>query len=189
MTSRRDFLQATAVLSAAMPLSIRAGSPAGRPLALSSALIDERHAAAREFGARVQRAGIALRTIKGDVTDFWLDDLHPQWTRKPAPIAGLTARPALFCLEQLARDYRLRVVYHAEHKVQPDGSRSHTVHLPARGLSAAELTAAGAAWPDYAADAISRLTAARSPCGPSSACLEAAVGDDQITLHSWVIAS
>jgi hypothetical protein len=130
-----------------------------------------------------------LRTITGDITDLWLAELHPQWTRKPTPIAGLTARPALFCLEQLAWDFRMRVVVHAEHRLLPDGTMLHTAHIAARGLSTVELTAAGAAWPVYAAGALSRLTAARSPCGPSPACMEAAVGDDEITLHSWVIAS
>lgn len=188
MTSRREFLRATAVLSA-VPLSVRAGLAADTLLELSSVVIDERYAAARMFGARAQRAGIPLRAIKGDITDLWLADLHPQWTRKLAAVAGLTARPALFCLEQFAWDYRMRVIFHAEHRSHADGTMVHAVHIASRGLSAAELAAAGAAWPGYAAGAISRLSAARSTCGPSSACMEAAVGDDEVTLHSWVIAA
>jgi hypothetical protein len=188
MTSRREFLHATAVLSA-VPLSVSTGVAAELPLTLSSVVIDGRYAAARVFGTRAQRAGLPLRTIKGDITDLWLAELRPQWAGKPAAIAGLTARPALFCLEQLAWDYRMRVVYHAEHRSQPGGTMAHTVHIASQGLSAAELAAAGAAWPGYAAGAISRLSAARSACGPSAACMEAAVGDDEVTLHSWVIAA
>ncbi|MEP7312308.1 MAG: hypothetical protein ABI859_06975 [Pseudomonadota bacterium] len=188
MTSRREFLRATAVLSS-VPLSVSAGVAIEVPLTLSAVVIDNRYAAARVFGTRAQRAGITQRAIQGDITDLWLADLHPQWQSKPAAIAGLTARPALFCLEQLAWDYRMRVSYHAEHRAQPDGTMVHTVHVPLRGLSAVELVAAGAAWPGYAAGAISRLSATRSACGPSAACMEGSVGDDEVTLHSWVIAA
>jgi hypothetical protein len=188
MTSRREFLQATAVLSA-VPLTVSASIVADTPLVLSSVVIDERYAAARVFGTRAQRSGIALSPIKGDITDLWLDELRPLWSGRQAAIAGLTARPALFCLEQLAWDHRMRVVYHAEHKPRPDGTMAHTVHLAALGLGSAELAAAGAAWPGYAAGAMSRLSATRSACGPSTACMEGAIGDDAVTLHSWVISA
>jgi hypothetical protein len=83
----------------------------------------------------------------------------------------------------------MRVVYHAEHKSRADGTVAHTVHLAAHALGAAQLAAAGAAWPGYVAGALSRLPAARTACGPSVACMEGAIGDDAVTLHSWVIAA
>jgi hypothetical protein len=188
MTSRREFLHATALLST-VPLSTSAGIEANASLQLSAVVIDSRYSASRLFGTHAQHSDLALHRINGDITELWLAHLRPQWTSKPAAIAGLTGRPALFCLEQLAWDYHMRVVYHAEHREQPGSSTTHTVHTASLGLSAAELSAAGGAWPRYAAGAILRRSNTRTVCGPSLACMEAAVGDDEFTLHSWVIAT
>jgi hypothetical protein len=41
--------------------------------------------------------------------------LRAAWTKQPVAIAGLTAHGPLFCLERLAWDHGMRVVFRAEH--------------------------------------------------------------------------
>ena len=57
--------------------------------------------------------------MAGDMTRFWYDDLYHRWRQAPVAIAGLTAHGALFCLERLAWEKRMRVVYRREHSPEP----------------------------------------------------------------------
>ena len=47
------------------------------------------------------------------------------------PIIGLTDRPALFCLEELARDVGMRVIFRADHVMDQGGHAQHTAVGPA----------------------------------------------------------
>ncbi len=101
---------------AAEPVPQRSGTTRARRAAdrvpLHAVLFDERFAEAVRFGNEARRRGLPARGVRGDLTDFWLAELHPLWRRQARPIAGLTAYAALFCLERLAWDHRMRVVYH-----------------------------------------------------------------------------
>jgi hypothetical protein len=135
MINRRQFIAAgaaTASVAAALAgASIAADSPAGAggavadPLAAGPGsndharargphlvLFDERFAAARSFGASMREHGFTVQAIRGDVTDIWYVRLHPLWKRTSAPIAGVTAYAAMFCLEHLAWDHGLRMTRH-----------------------------------------------------------------------------
>src|SRR5262245_6808370 len=149
MTSRREFLEAAALtalpamagVSLAGTANAAAKATAGSPAALSPAgaaspdfhlvLFDARYAEARATAMRVggaMRASAATHAIAdGDITQVWLDHVGPAWQRGPAAIAGVTARPALFCLEQFALSSGLRVVFHAEHVVHADGRAEHVL--------------------------------------------------------------
>jgi hypothetical protein len=125
MVSRRTILQG-AVAATSLPIlagvvwttrSAASSTPAtalDHP-ALYKVLIDQRFAAARAFGHEAQRRGQPVHPFDGDITNVWYHDLHPRWQQSRAPIAGLTAHGALFCLEHLARDARMRVVHRVEH--------------------------------------------------------------------------
>src|SRR6185312_8478281 len=118
---RRHFLEigAAASLAVALPLAraadgaadaapLRAPEPATlKPLAV---IYDERFEAARHFAACVRSVPLPAHPIRGDVTQLWYSQLYPLWRRAPTPIAGLTAYAAMFCLERLAWDQRLRMV-------------------------------------------------------------------------------
>ena len=52
------------------------------------------------------------------MTGLAFGDLSQQWLRPPAPIAGLTARGRPFCLERLAWDHGMRVVFRADHRFE-----------------------------------------------------------------------
>jgi hypothetical protein len=48
--------------------------------------------------------------FNGDVTPIWSGMLRPLWRSGEARVVGVTQAPALFCLEQLARGMRHRVI-------------------------------------------------------------------------------
>jgi hypothetical protein len=98
---------------------------------LYAVVFDERFAQAIRFGREAGRLGLPVRGLQGDVTDFWYAELHPLWKRQPRPIAGLTAYAALFCLERLAWDHGMRVVYHGEHARLASGEVEHVLYGPA----------------------------------------------------------
>ncbi len=188
MTNRREFLQTTATLTAAASFSPRASFATNASLALMAAIVDTRFAATAGFSAATSAQGVPTHEIGGDITAVWLNHLRERWAQQPAALAGLTARPALFCLEQLARDQGLRVVYHAEHKQLASGDMQHTVLTPLAGIDAALLTATGDHWPHFIAEQLNKIKQVPLTAGPSQACMPAFHNDDEITLHSWVLA-
>jgi hypothetical protein len=129
MVSRRTVLQG-AIAATSLPIIASVGSaPLWRPAPGASArtsaldhpglykvLVDRRFAAARAFGRDAEWRGESVHAFDGDVTHVWYHDLYPRWQQGRAAIAGLTAHGALFCLEHLARDARMRVVQRTEHR-------------------------------------------------------------------------
>ena len=94
---------------------------------------DTRFPASVAFARRAAARGFALHAIAGDMTRFWYDDLYHRWRAGPAAIAGLTAHGALFCLERLAWEQRMRVVHRREHA--PGGTESLTALAQGAPLS------------------------------------------------------
>ena len=120
MTSRREVLQVGLAASVMLPLGARArsvavGAARVETVTLYKVLYDTRFAASVAFARRAAASGVAVHAMTGDMTRFWYDDLYHRWRQGPAAIAGLTAYGALFCLERLAWDQRMRVVYRGEH--------------------------------------------------------------------------
>lgn len=125
MATRRIFLQ-TGLAAAALPVATRAalvdlpGEVAAVPF--YKIVFDRRFSAGLAFAEQMQRIGMPVHGISGDVTDLWFRDLDLRWKRSPAAIAGLTGERGLFCLDLLARDRGMRVVYRVEHRLGPEGS-------------------------------------------------------------------
>jgi hypothetical protein len=90
------------------------GTRIHRPL--YKVIYDERFHDSLRFGDEAKALGVATHAIQGDITDLWFKDLDLRWRQDKATVAGLTTESALFCLEQLAWDRRMRVVYRAEHE-------------------------------------------------------------------------
>jgi len=193
MTSRREFLQgatlAAVPLVAGVPGIARADT--GEITAYHAVLIDDRHAAARAFGAALAgRGSRVLPVLHGDVTALWLGEIGPAWRRAPVPVAGLTRPGVLFCLEQLAWAQGLRVVLHAEHVEAPLQATQHVVHACAAGPVAQDLALRGPLWPTQVADVMARFDTTRRGVrtGPSCAALLPAMPADAELLTSWIIA-
>jgi hypothetical protein len=164
------------------------------PGAVHMGLVDTRYVPARTVGARLAAAGVGVLDIPdGDVTQLWLQHIGPAWRQQPVSLAGLTARPALFCLEQLARGCGLRVVFHAEHVVHEQGRTEHCLlrGAPAAGISALDLSLAGILWPARIAEVIATYAGhgGRERLGLSEAGLQPALPPGAQLLTSWIIAA
>jgi hypothetical protein len=198
MTNRREFLQAVAVagfpgITAAAGCADAVRMRSAPDLDLHAALLDGRHAEARSFGKCLASAATPVCALPdGDITQIWLREIGPVWRDQPVAVAGLTARPALFCLEQLAWSCGLRVVFHGEHVMYPYGETEHSLLRGGQEarLSVRELVRAGSRWPARIARAIAihRQDARPQRFGPSDAALERAAPEGARLLASWIIA-
>ncbi len=202
MTTRREFLQAVLAASA-LPIAAgvftpdkptTADSPVTTdrpaPLAFYTAVFDERFPDSVAFAAEMRRLGIATRGIIGDMTDLWYRELYPQWKKEPVPIAGLTAHGPLFCLERLAWDHGMRVVFRAEHQYRLDGCVAHTISAPeAVHGDAGGMASAGLDWTIHLAGLVGRCGHGRLETRPSIVTrLGEPIRADREPLFSWVIA-
>jgi len=198
MASRREFLQ-VGIAALALPISARAAlSPAAAraenavPVTpLYKVIFDERFRASVAFGAEARNMGLPTHSIQGDITDLWFHDLDAQWKKQPAAIAGLTAQGALFCLERLAWDHGMRVIFRGNHRYLPDGAIEHA--LTGSESVVKEMAALRHDGDDWAAR-IARLVA-RVPEGPSTPAKATVHGRatapaniEPESLISWVIA-
>ena len=197
MANRREFLQA-GLTALAVPLAARAAlSPtismwAGEPSVtpLYKVIFDERFAACRAFAREAKKLGAPVHGFKADITNLWFDDLYARWKQGPAAIAGLTAHGAIFCLERLAWDQRMRVVFRGEHAYGPNGCLEHKLTAPPGILSQASgLGECGPDWAVQIASVVLRFPAERARAEVANIPTELAKqADDPEHLISWVIA-
>jgi hypothetical protein len=192
LTSRREFLR-IGLAASALPVAARAGSAfetnAAAAIPLYKVLYDTRFAASVAFARRAAARGLAVHAMGGDMTSFWYDDLYHRWQQGPAAIAGLTAHGALFCLERLAWDQRMRVVFRGEHAVTGDGCVAHRLEGPAPLLPMATAAAEGRSWAAELAEVVAECPDGRFERGSARArTADAAVLPAGATLFSWVIA-
>lgn len=114
MANRREFLQGSVAASMLVlsPGLMAAVESLNESLPLHAVLFDARHEASAHFADAFAAQGISTHGLKnGDITPFWRHQLADVWARSPAPVAGLTDASVLFCLEQLAPQYGLRVLH------------------------------------------------------------------------------
>ena len=140
MPSRRDFIQA-GLAASVLPEAILGARVTAAPVRetrvvmpdvhrIYTVVSDVRFAPGAAFGLEAERLGARLVRIQGDITDFWFNDLSVRWKESPVPIAGLTAHGPIFCLERLAWDHGLRVVFRGEHRVLGSGHLAHSISGP-----------------------------------------------------------
>lgn len=71
---------------------------------------DRRTLIARQTAAMASAAAEwGLIGFDGDVTDVWSNTLQPLWAAERRSVAGLSTPAGLFCIEQMAATYRMRV--------------------------------------------------------------------------------
>ncbi len=139
---------------AAPPAAGSAGS-----VRLYKFVYDHRYASARAFGVAAEHAGSSagMAAIAGDITALWSRDLKARWCAGDGAIAGMTTARTLFCLEQLAKDHRLRVAVRAEHSIAKGQKIAHR-------LTAPEPMIARMGWALGAEDWATMLPAALATC-------------------------
>ena len=193
MTTRREFLQVSLTASA-LPIAVAFATPAGLPAtgreAIDMAVFDERFSDSVRFAKQLERFGVASRSIRGDMTGLWVNTLEPRWSRRPVPIAGLTRHGPLFCLERLAWDYGMRVIFRGEHVQTADARIQHSIKGPV-GVVGPELIFAAdrIGWADLLASLVVRCHV--GPATSSKICWgsRGPISDLEIEpLFSWVIA-
>ncbi|HEX4003157.1 MAG TPA: hypothetical protein VHX36_10950 [Candidatus Acidoferrales bacterium] len=202
MASRREFLQA-GIAALALPISaqavlspVAAASESALPVTpsykpLYKVVFDERFPASAAFGVEARILGLPTHSIRGDITDLWFHDLDARWKKQPIAVAGLTAQGPLFCLERLAWDHGMRVVFRGDHRYLPGGAIEHTLTGPEGVLCQAALLESDAdGWAARIAGIVARL-----PEGPSSPAkvsvrgrAKAPAQAEPEELISWVIA-
>ena len=193
MTNRREFLQ-IGIAATTLPLAAQAARAANLADAstdhvpLYKVLYDLRFPQSVAFAQRVTSRGVDVHAIEGDMTRFWYDDLHYRWQRAPAAIAGLTAHGPLFCLERLAWDHGMRVVFRAEHKFAGSACVAHELTGPIVMLHGTGPFDAHD-WVEHMADLVTQCPSGRAEIARtfrSSAVPTTALLQD--SLYSWVIA-
>jgi hypothetical protein len=197
MASRREFLQ-IGVAALALPISARAGlaptilgqANESTPTPLYKVIFDERFASSRAFAGEVKRLGASVYGIKGDITDLWFNDLDARWKKEPIGIAGLTEHGPLFCLERLAWDHGMRVVYRADHTYRADGYMEHELSGSERMLrEAVNISSSGPDWSRRTAGLLTRCPANKAQASKMTVVTPAVKqADDPEHLVSWVIA-
>jgi hypothetical protein len=196
MASRREFLQ-MGVAALALPISSHTSLSPAASLAdselsatpLYKMIFDQRFSSSRAFAQEAERLGVPVHGIRGDMTDLWYHDLYARWKQGPAAIAGMTEHGAIFCLERLAWDQRMRVVFRADHRYLADGLIEHALSGPPAMLRQAVGLSQQTNWSFEMAGLLTRCPASRTPLS-----LANVIGptlrnaDDPEHLISWLIA-
>jgi hypothetical protein len=110
MPNRREFLQA-GMAASLLPLLSSKVLSAQAPRAFDLFVFDQRFPKACDFAQRAREAWLDRAAIEGDITHLYFHDLSLRWNRGPTTLAGLSTKASLFCLEMLARDRGMRLVY------------------------------------------------------------------------------
>jgi hypothetical protein len=197
MVNRRNVLKIGAATVAGVfvkiPVSGRDRSLTRAHLALQRGVFDERFTESREFAAELQSAGVFTSAIRGDVARLWYDDLRVHLREDRLPVAGLTDRAALFCLEELARDVGMRVIFRADHTIDQKGRTQHTAVGPAPLAAAARNLPEGAGFGRAMAVRFSQFDIeALNASGPGDTSAQKRTGpfspQGKTALVSWLIA-
>lgn len=131
MTNRREFLQ-IGMAASAWPIAAQATtlSTGNKVVPFYKVVFDTRYQDSQKFANQMKVQGVPVHGITGDITPFWFKELDAIWKKEAVAVAGMTAHGPLFCLERLAWDQGLRVVYRAQHTPQSGNIIEHTLSAP-----------------------------------------------------------
>ena len=155
MIGRRSFLQlGPAALASTLVLDWNRALGAVFPDRASKirlGIVDQRIAVSNAFGNALVAQGVGTTDVGNDVARLWYDNLRADLRECRAPLAGLTDRSTLFCLEELARDVDMRVVVRVDHLIEADGRVRHDVSGSADFFAGAQ--------PQHADESLGQLAA------------------------------
>jgi len=197
MTDRRTFLK-TGITALALPtiarnaFSLPLAIPTEKPsfIVPYKVVYDERYQDSVAFARESDKLGAAIHGIKGDVTDLWYNDLYHEWKKGPAAIMGMTTEDALFCLQILAQDQRMRVVFRVDHNYLRGNRIEHVITGVSRvHHEMADLANVGPAWNVRMSNVVMQYPDDHAKAGETKIItqLDRPVTDQQ-SLVTWVIA-
>lgn len=192
MVARRTILKLSAVGVAGAvvgdPIQLFGALPALSKSTMGGAVFDQRFVESLTFAGEMRGRGLATSAFRADVARLWYDDLHPRLREHRAPIAGLTDRVTLFCLEELARDVGMSVVFRVDHLVDASGRVQHEATGPAAIVDATRTLAGGSRF----GRAMAGLACRCEVSGPREIAAQKRTGpfspEHKTALVSWLIA-
>jgi hypothetical protein len=189
-TSRRRFLKTCAAVSVTPLVAEYARAAHRNDAGIGAVVVEASSEQAMRFGTRLGGYGASVHEIDADVTSLWYEHLDRQWRTRPVAISGMTLRPALFCLEQLALTHGLRVVHHGRHMEMGAARTSHALAGPSASYVEAALHDAGSLWPATLADHLQLIEPPARPASADGALAGTPLLADEEArvLHSWIIA-
>lgn len=187
MATRRDFMIAMAAATAGGMTSQAASGFTPAPTHLDRFLLDRTHSQAAGFAGRARSAGAQIHEICGDATPLWRRVLDPGIGGKGQSFAGLTCPTALFCLERMAWDRGMRVMFRIDHARDSEGRWRHISAAPISDVMLNKLMADGDGFGRAAFDI---LVASGAYWGDATNAAPLSGASSQATapLTSWVIA-
>jgi hypothetical protein len=138
------------------------------------AVFDGRFEDGLAFADEFRRRGIPTVSVGPDIARLWYGELQVNLSQPRTPIAGLTDRATLFCLEELARGVGMRVIFRVDHVIDEDGDKGGDADTGAFGRQMAQLV-------DRVNHHEHRDASAPKRTGPFSP-------EDKTALVSWIIA-
>lgn len=191
MIGRRGFLQLgpAALASTLVPdwNSALGAVTTGGACKIRRGIVDRRFPVSSAFGKALNKQKIHTSDVSNGIARLWYHGLRSELRTNRAPIAGLTGRSMLFCLEELARDVDMRVVVRVDHLIEADGRVRHDVSGSADFFAGAQLQHADESLGQLAALLVTRVPAqlpqlaAQKKTGP-------AAPENLTALVTWVIA-
>ena len=132
MISRRKLLISGAAASVAGVINGVSGhaNAADRAGAFGSRfriVIEPHHEASVAFARSLNDRCMSVSEVRDDLGQLWYGELRGQLRRTRTPLAGVTDRATLFCLEELARDVDMRVRFRVDRMVGQGGRTRHEV--------------------------------------------------------------
>jgi hypothetical protein len=155
---------------------------------LCAAVMDAASRDGQAFGQAAAARGLSVHAIGGDLADVYFGKLVPHWREHgPASVGGLTGIAPLFCLERLAWDEDLRVVFLGRHEIAGDTRPRHVLHGPEAAVDAFRAANRLFDWHVALSHALTQIPVAPPILRPLSAVRDAAIARDP-ALYSWVLA-
>jgi hypothetical protein len=141
MIDRRSVLKVGAASVAGalvgMPSPVLAADESESTSLLHGAVFSARFREGVTFAEELQRRHVVTFIAGYDVAKLWYGDFEGRLSQHGGPIAGLTDRVTLFCLEELARSAGMRVLYRVDHVIDEQGHVEHNAVGPASVVEAA----------------------------------------------------
>ena len=140
MVDRRSVLKLGVASVAGALVGVRGpalgAAPADSPSLLHGAVFAARFQDGAAFAEELQRRHVATFSAGNDIAKLWYGELEVGLSQIGGPIAGLTDRVTLFCLEELARSAGMRVLYRVDHVIDEYGNVEHNAVGPASVMEA-----------------------------------------------------
>jgi len=190
MIERRELMLTSAAAAAAAALPAQALAESLAPTrAIAAVLVDPRYADSVAFAAAARTRGAQVFSLEDDdLGRLWRGALGEHFAAHSGAVAGMTSHTELFISSTFAAEQaRRRLVFEAMHDSRAGLGLNHRIRASAAYAgAAAEIAAAGPAWPDR----LGAWLCAR-PAAPGPLAHEAVRGPKAAahpgTLFTWVI--